>query len=207
MVSLKKKASDYISNNFITKTTTLYNNAELYYQDVELQAGIIIIDYEKNLAYAKGIIDTAGVYTQRPIFKQAGQESIQDSLIYNFKNEKAVIYNTTTEQTGVTINGELTRRENDSTLYISNAKFTTSLKDKPDYYIGTKIIKVVPGKKVVGGLSQLYLADVPTPAILPFFYAPLTKEQSASGIKLPTWGEKQSTRVLFTKFGILFCHQ
>ena len=114
---IKKKATDYISNNFINKKTTLYNNAEMYYQDIELKAGIIIIDYEKNLAYAKGIVDTAGVYTQRPIFKQANQESIQDSLIYNFKNEKAVIYNTTTEQTGVTIKGELTKRENDSTLY------------------------------------------------------------------------------------------
>ena len=201
---IKKKATDYISNNFITKTTTLYNNAELYYQDIELKAGIIIIDYEKNLAFAKGIVDTAGVYTQRPIFKQANQESIQDSLIYNFKNERAVIYNTTTEQDGITINGELTRRENDSTVYISNAKFTTSLKDKPDYYIGTNIIKVVPGKKIVGGLSQLYLADVPTPAVLPFFYAPLTKERSASGIKLPTWGENNEQGFFLQNLGYYF---
>ena len=201
---IKKKATDYISNNFITKTTTLYNNAELYYQDIELKAGIIIIDYEKNLAYAKGIVDTAGVYTQRPIFKQANQESIQDSLIYNFKNERAVIYNTTTEQNGITINGALTRRENDSTLYISNAKFTTSLKDKPDYYIGTNIIKVVPGKKVVGGLSQLILAGVPTPAVLPFFYAPLTKERSSSGIKLPTWGENNQQGFFLQNLGYYF---
>lgn len=201
---IKKKATDYISNNFINKKTTLYNNAEMYYQDIELKAGIIIIDYEKNLAYARGIVDTAGVYIQRPIFKQANQESIQDSLIYNFKNEKAVIYNTTTEQTGVTIKGELTKRENDSTLYVYNAKFTTSQKDKPDYYIGTKIIKVVPGKKVVGGLSQLYLADVPTPAILPFFYAPLTKETSASGIKLPSWGENSEQGFFLQNLGYYF---
>ncbi len=201
---IKKKATDYIQNNFTTKTTTLYNNAELYYQDIELKAGIIIIDYEKNLAYAKGIVDTAGVYTQRPIFKQANQESTQDSLIYNFKNERAVIYNTTTEQNGITINGALTRRENDSTLYISNAKFTTSLKEKPDYYIGTNIIKVVPGKKVVGGLSQLILAGVPTPAVLPFFYAPLTKEKSASGIKLPTWGENNQQGFFLQNLGYYF---
>ena len=201
---IKKKATDYIFNDFAKKNTTLYNNAEMYYQDIELKAGIIIIDYENNLAYAKGIVDTTGVYTQRPIFKQAGQESIQDSLIYNFKNEKAVIYNTTTEQSGVTIHGKLTKRENDSTLYISNAKFTTSLKDKPDYYIGTKIIKVVPGKKVVGGLSQLYLADVPTPAILPFFYAPLTKERSASGIKLPTYGENSTQGFFLQNLGYYF---
>ena len=186
---INKKSEEYISNDFIKKQATLYNKAEVYYQDIELKAGIIIIDYSKNLAYAKGIVDTAGVYTQRPIFKQGDQESVQDSLIYNFKNEKAVIYNTTTEQTGVIIKGDITKRENDSTLYINRARFTTSQKEKPDYYIGTNNIKVVPGKKVVGGLSQLYLADVPTPAILPFFYAPLSKERSESGIILPSWGE------------------
>ena len=201
---IKKKAVDYISNNFINKKTTLYNQAEMYYQDIELTAGIIIIDYEKNLAFAKGIIDTAGVYTQRPIFKQASQESIQDSLVYNFKNERALIYNTTTQQTGVTIKGELTKRENDSTLYLNNAKFTTSLKEKPDYHIATRIIKVVPDKKVVGGLSQLYLAGVPTPAILPFFYAPLTKDQSASGIKLPTWGENSEQGFFLQNLGYYF---
>jgi len=152
---IRKKATDYISNNFIDKKTTLYNNAEMYYQDIELKAGIIIIDYEKNLAFAKGIIDTAGVYTQRPIFKQADQESIQDSLVYNFKNERALIYNTTTEQTGVTIHGELTKRENDSTLYVSNAKFTTSLKDKPDYHIATKIIRHSQKKSLLLVLSYL----------------------------------------------------
>jgi hypothetical protein len=186
---IKKRATDSISNNFANKKTTLYNEAELYYQDIELKAGIIIIDYEKNLAYAKGIVDTSGVYIQRPIFKQAGQESEQDSLIYNFKNEKAIIYNTKTEQTGIIIRGEITKRENDSTLYVNKAIFTTSEKERPDYHIATRNIKIVPGKKVVGGLSQLYLADVPTPAILPFFYAPLSKERSTSGIILPSFGD------------------
>ena len=189
---IKKKAVDYIANDFRSRKTTLYNNAELYYQDIELKAGIIIIDYKNNIAFAKGIIDSSGVYLQRPQFKQGIQESEQDSLIYNFKNERAVIYNTRTEQNGVIIRGQITKRENDSVLYINKAHFTTSTKEKPDYEIVTKNIKVVPGKKIVGGLSQLYLADVPTPAILPFFYAPISKERSASGFLIPSWSENNS---------------
>ncbi|MDX5583350.1 MAG: putative LPS assembly protein LptD [Aureibaculum sp.] len=189
---IKKKAVDYIANDFSSRKTTLYNNAELYYQDIELKAGIIIIDYKNSLAFAKGIIDSSGVYLQRPQFKQGIQESEQDSLIYNFKNERAVIYNTRTEQNGVIIRGQITKRENDSVLYINKAHFTTSTKEKPDYEIVTKNIKVVPGKKIVGGLSQLYLADVPTPAILPFFYAPISKERSASGFLIPSWSENNS---------------
>ena len=201
---IKKKSEDYISNDFINKRATLYNNAEVLYQDIELRAGIIIIDYSKNLAYAKGIVDSLGNYTQKPIFKQGAQESEQDSLVYNFKNEKAVIYNTKTEQTGVIITGEITKRENDSTLYINKARFTTSPKEKPDYHIATSNIKVVPGKKVVGGLSQLYLAEVPTPAILPFFYAPLSKERSESGLILPTWGENNNQGFFLQNGGYYF---
>ena len=189
---IKKRADDYIANDFSKRKTTLYNNAELYYQDIELKAGIIIIDYKSNLAFAKGIVDSSGVYLQKPQFKQGDQESVQDSLLYNFKNKRAVIYNTRTEQNGVIIRGQITKRENDSVLYINKAHFTTSTKEKPDYEIVTKNIKVVPGKKIVGGLSQLYLADVPTPAILPFFYAPISKERSASGFKIPSWSENSA---------------
>ena len=201
---IRKKSDDYISNDFVTKRATLYNNAEVLYQDIELRAGIIIIDYSKNLAYAKGILDSLGNYTQKPIFKQGSQESEQDSLIYNFKNEKAVIYNTRTEQTGVIITGDITKRENDSTLYINRARFTTSQKEKPDYHIATNNIKVVPGKKVVGGLSQLYLAEVPTPAILPFFYAPLSTERAESGLILPSWGENNNQGFFLQNGGYYF---
>ena len=91
--NIKHRAKDYVQNDFINERVILYNEAELLYGDIELRAGEIIIDYKTNLAYAKGIIDTAGAYVQRPKFKQGAQESEQDSLIYNFKSEKALIYN------------------------------------------------------------------------------------------------------------------
>ena len=201
---IRHKADDSITNNFITQRATLYNNAELYYQDIELKAGIIIIDYKNNIAYAKGIIDSLGNYTQKPYFKQGTQESTQDSLAYNFKNEKAVIYNTRSQQGEFIIKAPLTKRENDSVFYISKAHITTSTKEKPDYEIVANTIKVVPGKKVVGGLSQLYLAGVPTPAVLPFFYAPLSKEKMVSGFLIPTWGENNNQGFFLQNGGYYF---
>ncbi|PID69859.1 MAG: hypothetical protein CR985_03650 [Flavobacteriales bacterium] len=201
---IKKTATGYMSNDFVTKTATLYNEAEIYYQDIELKAGEIQLHFDKNLAFAKGIVDSTGAYTQKPIFKQAGQESEQDSLFYNFKTEKAIIYNTTTVQQGVIVKGEITKRENDSVFYVNKAHFTTSTKEKPDYEIVTSNIKLVPNKKIVGGLSQLKLADVPTPAILPFFYVPLTKEKAASGFLIPTWGENNNQGFFLQNGGYYF---
>ena len=188
---VKDKAVGYKAINMRSKITTLYDQAELYYQDIELKSGKIIIDFGKNLAYAKGIIDSTGAYMQRPTFKQGAQESIQDSLIYNYKTKKAIVYGARTEQQDMIIDALITKRENDSTMYLNHAEITTSKKKIRDYYIATNNIKFVPGKKAVGGTSELFLADVPTPVILPFFYVPLTKGR-ASGLLIPTYGDNQN---------------
>ncbi|MDV7391404.1 hypothetical protein RZS08_08635, partial [Arthrospira platensis SPKY1] len=44
----RTKATDYRRIDQNKKTITLYNEAELYYLDLELKAGIIVYDYEKN---------------------------------------------------------------------------------------------------------------------------------------------------------------
>ena len=201
--NITHKAKDYMSNDFINQKVVLYDEAELYYQDIELKAGKIIIDYKNSLAFATGIFDSLGNYIQKPQFKQGAQQSEQDSLIYNFKNEKAIIYQSKIEQQGVIITGDMTKRENDSTFYINKARFTTSQKEKPDYFIQTSNIKVVPNSKIVGGLSNLVIADVPTPLFLPFFYAPITKGRS-SGFIIPTWGESSNQGYFLQNGGYYF---
>ncbi|WKK67001.1 putative LPS assembly protein LptD [Lutimonas zeaxanthinifaciens] len=197
------KSKDYLSNDFINQRATLYDEAELYYQDIELKAGKIIIDYKNSLAIATGIFDTAGVYIQRPQFTQGQQASTQDSLIYNFENKKALIYNSRTEQQGMIITGDISKKENDSTFYINRARFTTSQKENPDYYVQTNNIKIVPDSKIVGGMSNLVISDVPTPLILPFFYSPLTSGR-ASGFIIPTWGQNNNQGYFLQNGGYYF---
>ncbi len=201
--NIKHTAEVRIFNDFVNEKVYLYDHAEIIYGDMQINAGEIIIDYKNNLAYAKGIIDTSGAYTQKPKFKQREQESEQDSLIYNFKTEKALIYHSKTEQQGIIITGDLTKKENDTTLYINRARFTTSKKKKPDYYIQTSNIKVVPNSKVVGGLSNLVIMDVPTPLFLPFFYAPITSGRS-SGFLIPTWGQNRNQGYFLQNGGFYF---
>ncbi len=201
--NIRHKALEYVENDFINEKVILYNQAELYYMDIELKAGQIIIDYKTSLALAKGIVDSLGNYTQKPQFKQGNQKSEQDSLIYNFRTEKALIYQSKTEQQGVIITGQLTKKENDSTFYVNRARFTTSQKDKPDYYIQTNNIKMVPNSKIVGGMSHLVIADVPTPLFLPFFYAPITKGR-ASGFLIPTWGQNNHQGYFLQNGGYYF---
>jgi hypothetical protein len=183
-------AKDYTIQNAKNKTVKLYNEANITYTDIDLKAGIIIVDYIKNTLFAKGIVDSTG-YVQRPIFKQGSEESEQDSIIYNFKSKKALIYGLKTKQGEMFTFGKKTKRVNDSTIYVRDIKFTTS--EKLDYYIGTSKAKIIPGKKIIVGGSQLYLADVPTPIYLPFAYFPIT-QTSVSGFLIPTFDTGSSDR-------------
>ena len=185
-------AKDYTIQNAKEKTVTLYNEANITYTDIDLKAGIIIIDYKKNTLFAKGIIDSTG-YTQRPVFKQGSQESEQDSLVYNFKSKRALIYGLKTQQGEMYTYGNKTKRVNDSTIYIRKIRFTTSDKENPDYYITTNKAKLVPGKKIIVGTSNLVLADVPTPLFLPFAYFPMS-DRAVSGFLMPTFDTGSSNR-------------
>ena len=182
-------ADDYMRLSPRENRIYLYNNAEVTYGDINITAGKIILDNEKNEVYAYGIPDSTGAYSQKPVFTQ-GQNVVEpDSIRFNFKSEKALVFNSRTEQGEFKVIGSVTKRENDSVYYMKNVKFTTSQDvENPDYYFYARKIKFVPDKKIVSGLVNMYIADVPTPLGLPFGYFPMTDEQT-SGFIIPTFGE------------------
>ena len=186
---IRRKAVDYEKINQKKKQITLYNQAEVYYEDIELKSGIIVIDYQKNEIYAGRIKDSTGKYTQLPVFKQGSNVVEPDSIRFNFKTKKAKIWNSRTEQGEFKVKAAETKRENDSVYYMKGARFTTAKDiDNPEYYFQTNKVKFVPGKKVVIGVTNMVIADVPTPIALPFAYFPMT-EKSNSGIIMPTYND------------------
>ncbi len=202
-------AKDYVVQNVKNKTVTLYNEAVVSYNDINLKAGKIIINYANNTVFATGIYEkdsldeTKKIYKQHPVFKQGEQESKQDSITFNFKTKKALVYGVNTKEGEMLVYGEKTKRVNDSTIYIRNIRFTTSHKKNPDYYIRTDKAKLVPGKKIIVGASQMVIADVPTPLYLPFAYFPLEKKRT-SGFLIPSWGENSQQGFFLQNGGYYF---
>ena len=186
------EATDTTSISPKEKLIRLYNNAKITYQDMEITSGIIIVDYDKNEIYAGRIIDSLGEYTQLPVFKQGQDEIRPDSLKFNMDTEKAIIFNSRTEEAGLNILSDKTKKENDSVYYMDRAKFTTSADiENPEYYFLLRKAKVIPGKKIITGPTNMYIADVPTPIGLPFAYFPISNKRS-SGIIFPSFGEQNS---------------
>jgi lipopolysaccharide assembly outer membrane protein LptD (OstA) len=186
------KAEDYMRLSTKENRMYLYDQAQITYGDMVITAGLIILDNEKNEVYAFGIPDSLGNYSQTPIFTQAQNTVRPDSIRFNFKSKKALVYNSKTEQGAFKVKGEITKRENDSVYFMENVRFTTSENEEdPDYYFYARKIKFVPKKKIVTGLVNMYIADVPTPLGLPFGYFPLTEEET-SGFIIPSFGQSNN---------------
>ena len=198
---VRRKAKGYIKINNKEKLITLYDNAELYYMDIELKSGIIKFNWENNVVSAGRIKDSTGNFTQAPVFRQGGDEINPDSLRYNFDSKKALIWNSRTKQNEMNVFSSATKKENDSIYFIKEAKVTTSSNlDDPEYYIRVRSGKFIPKNKIIAGPSNLYIYDVPTPIFLPFAYFPLNEDRN-SGFIFPTIGQNNRRGYFFQNGG------
>ena len=193
-------AKDYNAFNRKEQKMYLYNGAKVNYTDLQITAGSIIIDYSKNLIYAGRIKDSLGEYSQRPVFTQGDNVIEPDSMIFNFQNKKAIIFNSNTEQDDMKIRSERSKKENDSVYFLSKMRITTAEDDDdPEYYFLIDKAKLVPNKKIVASSARFYVYNVPTPLIVPFAFFPLNKKQT-SGVIFPSFGE-QNDRGYFLQNG------
>ena len=193
LAEVQYTAKDCVQINRKENKLILYNEAELYYQDIELRAGIIILDYQTNEVNA-GRISIDSTLVQYPYFKQGMNEVNPDSIRFNFDTQKALIWNSKSGQNGMDIFAALTKKQNDSVYYIKDARVSTAGKlvggedEGIDYYFKVRKGKIIPGGKIITGVTNMFIADVPTPVGLPFAYFP-SSQTKESGFIVPSIGE------------------
>ena len=191
MDKVKYTAKDCVYINRKDNKLILYNEAELYYQDIELRAGIIILDYKTNEVNA-GRIEIDSTLVQFPYFKQANNEVNPDSIRFNFDTQKALIWNSKSGQNGMDVYAAITKKQNDSVYFIKDARVSTAGEliggdegEGIDYYFKVRKGKIVPGGKIITGFTNMFIADVPTPVAIPFAFFPTTQDKE-SGFIIPS---------------------
>ena len=188
---VKYTAKDCVYINRKDNKLILYNEAELYYQDIELRAGVIILDYKTNEVNA-GRIEIDSTLVQFPYFKQANNEVNPDSIRFNFDTQKALIWNSKSGQNGMDVYAAITKKQNDSVYFIKDARVSTAGEliggdegEGIDYYFKVRKGKIVPGGKIITGFTNMFIADVPTPVAIPFAFFPTTQDKE-SGFIIPS---------------------
>lgn len=185
-------AKDSSWNDIKRKKTHLYGTASVSTGQIKIDADSIIINYETNIL--EGYRNQKNTTTNLPTFTSDANSFTFDSLRYNFKTRKGIVFHARTEEGEFTINGEKTKfisnpvdsiRENNETyIYNEDAIITTCNHYPPHFGIRASKMKFVPKKLAVLSVAQLEIEKVPLPIFLPFGFFPLIKGKS-SGLIFP----------------------
>ncbi len=197
---VKYEAKDSMRFDFERKKMYLYGDAKIDYGDISLTAYAIELDMDSSIAYAHGIVDSTGVESGLPVFKDKSGEYTMRTMKYNFDTKKAIINHIVTEQGEGFVVGSRAKRVSEKVYFMKDAKYTTcDNHEHPHFYLNLTKAKVIPGKKTVTGPAYLVLLDVPLPIAIPFAIIPNTKSYS-SGVIIPSYGD-ESTRGFYLKQG------
>jgi len=169
----------------------LFGNAQVKYQDMDLQSEQIYMQMDSSLVHATGARDTTGEKFGTPIFKMGSDTYESDTMAFNFKTKKGLIQNVYTQQDEGFMVSEISKRNDKGELFLQHGRYTTCDEPHPDFYIALSRAKVRPGKDVVFGPAYLVVADVPLPFAIPYGFFPFTKSYS-SGLIMPTYGDETS---------------
>lgn len=206
---VKMKAELRNTSSIVNKQTSLYKNAQIIYQDMQIDADYIRFEWETGKIYARGEQDANGKITKPAIATQGGKKFEYNEVIYNIKTKQAVAFNARTEESEGVIVAQKTKKYNDSVFVMSRGMYTTDeyfLKKKdslPDYHMSARIIKLVKTKnssQIITGPIQMYIEQVPTPLVMPFAILPFSDKRSA-GILIPSFGERQDVGFFLNGLG------
>ncbi len=184
------EAQDSIRMDIAKKEVHLFGKAKVVYGEINLTAGYIVINWEKNLVTAVGLPDSSGRMADYPVFKEAGKDEIlSKQIVYNIKTKKAKIKDVVTKSGEGYLLGKDVKMMNSEELFMRGMKYTTcDDNEHPHFYLNLTRAKVIPNKTIIAGPSYMVIEDVPLPIALPFGYFPVMKTRKA-GIIFPEYGE------------------
>lgn len=195
-------ADDSVIFDITGQKVYLYNNAEVLYKDLKLNAGVIILDRNSNFLESLGIPDTTreGKFLQTPVMFQGTDKFEGVKLTYNFKTRQGTVSMGFSEAEVGYYFGEKIKRVTPEIFFIRNGRYTTSTdKEDPEYYFFSPKMKIIPQDKVIAQSVFLYIEGVPV-FWVPFAIFPDRKGRS-SGLIMPSYGNDGKYGVYISKLG------
>ncbi|MBQ9472915.1 MAG: LPS-assembly protein LptD [Bacteroidales bacterium] len=181
------KSKDSITLQVKQRKAHLHSEGVVEYENMELQADQVEVDFNRQTMQAHGSADSAGKVFGRPLFKQGENQYYADTIVYNYNSQKGIISGVITQEGDGFLHGSKVKRMNDSVMYLNKGQYTTCNYVHPHFAINFSKSKLIAGDKIITGPAYLSIEDVPTPLVLPFAFFPLNKGRS-SGLIMPSYG-------------------
>jgi lipopolysaccharide assembly outer membrane protein LptD (OstA) len=197
-------AKDSLSFDVRKKSVTMFNQADIKYQDIKLKAAFVEINFPENQLYAKGVPDSTGKDQGTPEFSQ-GDMSFKSKVIrYNYNSKQGYIQSVVTKQDEGYLHGTVVKKMENNITYLQDGTYTTcDLDEDPHFGFKFSKAKVIPGNRVITGPAYMMISGVPTPLAIPFGYFP-NRTGRRSGILIPTYGESKNRGFYLQGLGYYF---
>lgn len=189
-------SADSLTLNVESGLAKLYRKADVKFENTQLQSAYIEVRLSKKILYAKGRLDSAGNYVDKPLFKDNGETYEADSMMYSSQTQKGKVFGLRLKQDEAYVQLKAVVKQPDGSFMGANGKLTTCDADHPHFYLNTSKIKIMPNNKALFGPANMVFMGIPTPLALPFGLAPLQKGRR-NGILMPNYGYFRSNRSFF----------
>ncbi|HBJ77224.1 MAG TPA: hypothetical protein DDY68_05515, partial [Porphyromonadaceae bacterium] len=200
VVYVAKDSMTFEGNN----VATMFGDAQVNYQDIQLNAEFIAMNMDSSNVYAQGSPFKQDSSQTKPLgqpkFKDKSGEYESETMKYNFKSKKGYITNVYTKQGEGYVSGGISKKMPNDDMFMRNGRYTTcDKKDHPHYSFHLSKAKAKQGKNIVTGPANLVVEDFKIPVPIPFGFFPFSKTYS-SGVIFPSFGQ-ESTRGYYLKKG------
>lgn len=187
---VKYTATDSIIFDMESDMLYLYGQVNIDYDNTNLQAAKVRIDWENETMYAYGVENEEGELEGTPIFREGEEEYQSKELAYNFKTQKGRIIGGRMAQEDGFILANVAKRMPDGTFNAQGGRFTTCDLEDPHFYIQSRKIKMLPNDQIISGPLNLVIADMPIPIVIPFGFIPkMEQDRRRRGIVIPQYGD------------------
>lgn len=188
-------AVDSIYFDVTGQKATMYGKAHVDYEDITLDAPLIVMDLRTHSMEARARLDSNGKVLEWPMMKQ-GDEEIQAKLIkFNTETKRGYIEDFYTQKDDGYLYTSQAYLDSNKTMYLQKASYTTCNLIEPHFHFRLGKAKMIPNERVIAKNVNLYIDSIPTPLWIPFAVLPL-KSQRTSGIVLPVYNWIGSVFVL-----------
>ena len=186
------------------KRMILVNNGIVEFENRELDAYTIVMDFQHNLmtsySYDVDSVVSATLALRRHILRDTNRAKTRGApkltegttiydgevIVYNFKTKHGTVQLGTTEMDKGFYYGEKIKEVAPKTLFVENGRYTTCDDEVPHYYFESPKMKVIMNDQIFAAPVILYVADVPI-FVLPFGVFPNHESGRHSGIIMPSY--------------------
>lgn len=171
-------ATDSIYSDLKNKQIHLFNEAKIDNGEIQMEAGYILIDLNKNEVYATYLYDEDSNKVQLPVFSDGPEKITASSIRFNFTTKKGYIEEVAIKQDENFLYMEIAKKHANDEIHFRRGRFTTCDLPEPHYHFQLSKAVMIPEKRIVSGPMNLWINGVPTPLGLPFIVIPQQEDRT-----------------------------